>query len=103
MHSLFDGVFFIAVVMVLSVLGLVLVRRYVDISSLERHHEVASYFFLMVGTLYAVLIAFAVFVVWTDFKDAGDNLEREANEVADLARMSAVMPDPLRNNIRAAL
>jgi len=103
MNTPFHGVFFIAAVMVLSLLGLVLVRRYVEISSLKRHHEVASNFFLMLGTLYAVLIAFAVFAVWSDFKDAGNNLEREASEVAGLYQMSAAFPDPLRSNIRASL
>ena len=97
------GVLFIAAVMLLSVAGLLLVRRYADVEWLKRHHEVASYFFLMVGTLYAVLVAFAIFVVWTDFEDAGRNLEREANRVADLYRMSSVMPEPFGQNIRRAL
>ncbi len=97
------GGLLISASMVVAVAGLLLVRRYADIEWLKRHHEVASYFFLMVGTLYAVLVAFAIFVVWGSFKDAGSNLEHEANEVGDLSRMSTVMPDPLRKNIRTAL
>ncbi len=89
--------------MVFSALGLVLVRRRVDVEWLKRQHEVASFFFLMIGTLYAVLIAFAIFVVWTQFQDAGMNLEHEANEVGDLSRMSLAMPEPLRSNVRSAL
>ena len=50
-----------------------------------------------------MLIAFGIFVVWSQFQDAGTNLEREANEVGDLSRMSMVMPEPLRTNIRNAL
>ena len=48
----------------------------------------------MIGTLYAVLIAFAIFVVWTQFQDAGTNLEREVNAVGDLSRMAAGLPEP---------
>lgn len=97
------GVLLVGAAMLVSVMGLLVVRRYVDIGWLKQHHEVASYFFLMIGTLYAVLIAFAIFVVWSGFKDAGTNLEHEANEVGDLSRMSTVMPEPLRQNIRTAL
>jgi hypothetical protein len=57
----------------------------------------------MIGTLYAVLIAFAIFVVWGQFQDAGTNLEHEANQIGNLARMSMIMPDPQRTNIRHAL
>ena len=98
-----NGVLFICGTMILSVVGLLIVRRFADLEWLKRHHEVASFFFLMIGTLYAVLVAFAIFVVWTQFQDAGTNLEQEANAVADLSRMSLAMPEPLRSNIRSAL
>jgi hypothetical protein len=103
MDTVLNGVFFIVGAMVFSGAGLLLVRRYLVVDWLKRQHEVASYFFLMIGTLYAVLIAFAIFVVWTGFKEAGENLEQEANEIGDLSRLSTVMPDPLRQNIRTAL
>jgi len=89
--------------MIASVLGLLIVRRFVNIAWLKEHHEVASYFFLMIGTLYAVLIAFAIFVVWTQFQDAGTNLEREVNAVGDLSRMSTGLPEPQHTAIRTAL
>jgi hypothetical protein len=103
MDTTVDGVLLTSISMLFSVAGLLLVRHYVDIDWLKRHHEVASYFFLMIGTLYAVLIAFAIFVVWSNFKDAGTNLEHEATEVADLSRLSASLPDPYRKNISTAL
>ena len=98
-----NGVIVICASILVSVAGLLVVRRYVDVNWLKRHHEVASYFFLMMGTLYAVLIAFAIFVVWSESKDAGTNLEHEATEVADLSRLSTAMPDPLRRKITTAL
>ncbi len=97
------GSLFVCSSMLISVLGLLIVRRFVNITWLKEHHEVASYFFLMIGTLYAVLIAFAIFVVWTQFQDAGTNLEREVNAVGDLSRMSAGLPEPQRSNVRDAL
>jgi hypothetical protein len=103
MDTPLNGVLFICGSMLVSVLGLFLVRRRLDVAWLKQQHEVASFFFLMIGTLYAVLIAFAIFVVWGEFQDAGTNLEHEANEVGDLSRMSMVMPEPLRSDVRNAL
>lgn len=97
------GAVFVALVMTFSVLGLVLVRHYANVDWLKRQHEVASFFFLMIGTLYAVLIAFAIYMVWTQFQNAGTNLEHEANEVGDLSRMARAMPEPMRGDIRSAL
>jgi hypothetical protein len=97
------GSLFVCSSMLVSVLGLLIVRRYVNIAWLKEHHEVASYFFLMIGTLYAVLIAFAIFVVWTQSQDAGSNLEREVNAAGDISRMSAGLPEPERSNVRQAL
>jgi len=103
MDTLFNAVLFIGGAVICSVLGLIFVRHYVDLAWLRRHHEIASYFFVMIGTLYAVLVAFAIFTVWQGFKEAGTNLEQEANEIGDLSRLSMAMPDPLRSDIRAAL
>ena len=103
MDSPFFGTIFVCGSMLISVLGLIIVRRFVDLEWLKRHHEIASYFFLMIGTLYAVLVAFAIFVVWTQFQDAGANLEREVNAVGDLSRMAAGLPDAEHARIRTAL
>ncbi len=89
--------------MVISFAGLFVVRRYANVEWLKRQNEVASFFFLMIGTLYAVLIAFAVYVVWSEFQDAGTNLQHEANEVGDLSHMAKAMPEPLRSQIHVAL
>ena len=62
-HFYFHDALLVAAVMLLSVLGLRIVRRYVNIDRQVRAHDVTSAFFVAVGTLYAVLIAFAIFVV----------------------------------------
>jgi Protein of unknown function (DUF4239) len=97
------GALIVLASMLLSVIGLLLVRRLVPAEWLERHHELASYYFLTVGTIYAVLIAFAIYVVWVDFKSAATNVEHEATEVADLSRLSTAMPVESRRNITLAL
>jgi hypothetical protein len=61
MDTPMGAVIVIGTSMLLSIAGLLVVRRYANVDWLKRHHEVASYFFLMIGTLYAVLIAFAIY------------------------------------------
>ncbi len=103
MAALMNAVIVVGTAMLLSIAGLLVVRRYVNVEWLKRHHEVAGYFFLMIGTLYAVLIAFAIYVVWSASEEAARNLQHEATEVADLSRLSTAMPDALRREITSAL
>src|SRR5437764_431334 len=100
MSPFLQVLFFIGGCSLLSVLGLLLVRRRVSLKFLETHHEVAGYFVATYGTLYAVLLAFAVFVVWVDFKDAQSNLELESNQIADLYRMAQAFPEQFRTPIQ---
>jgi hypothetical protein len=103
MDTPINGALLIGTSILFSVAAMLAVRHYADINWLKRHHEVVSYYFMTIGTLYAVLIAFAIFVVWSGFKDAGTTLEHEATEVADLSRLSAAMPTPYRKEISDAL
>jgi hypothetical protein len=50
--------------------GPVVVRRYVTLENLAKNNEVAGFKFAVVGVLYAVLLAFAIIVVWERFSDA---------------------------------
>ncbi len=103
MHPLVQALILIAGPSLLSVLALLLIRRNVSVEFLEKHHEVGGHFILTYGTLYAVLLAFAVFVVWNDFKEAEANVELEANALADLYRMAQAFPDPFSTQVQKAL
>lgn len=103
MNLLLQALVFIGGSSLLSVLGLLLVRRRLTLEFLEAHHEVAGYFVTIYGTLYAVLLAFAVFVVWVDFKEAESNFELEANEMADPYRMAQAFPETFSIPIQDAL
>ncbi len=103
MSGALSGILTILVSMLLSVAGLLLVRRSLTTDWLKRHGDMAGYYFHIIGTLYAVLIAFAIYMVWSAYKTSGANLEHEATEVADLSRLSTAMPDAQRREINAAL
>ncbi|NLC57981.1 MAG: DUF4239 domain-containing protein [Armatimonadetes bacterium] len=64
--------------------------------------DVEGAYITVVGGLYAILLAFMVVVVWTDFQAAGDAVDQEANRVADLYRLAGALPPDLRRSIRQA-
>lgn len=79
----------------LSVVGLWLVRRLVPHQVLRDSSEAVGNYLQTLGTIYAVLLAFVVFVVWQQFNDARAHIEGEANELLDLARTVRGLPEVL--------
>jgi hypothetical protein len=66
-------------------------------------HGIAGHFFGVVGGFYAILLAFTVVVVWTEFQDAKEIVSREANQIGDLSRLAQAFPPEVETRMRAAL
>ena len=62
----------------LAMSGPFIVRRYVSLDRLTTNNEVAGFKFATMGVLYAVLLAFAVILVWERFNDAESAVAAEA-------------------------
>jgi hypothetical protein len=72
--------------MALAVAGLVIERALIPQRLLQVSNEVIGSYLQTLGTVYAVLLAFVVFVVWNQFNTARGYVEEEANELLDLSR-----------------
>src|SRR5499433_3737817 len=72
----------------LAMAGPVIVRRYVDVNQLRTNNEVAGFKYATVGVLYAVLLAFAVVVVWEKFNQAESEVAKEAGAAATVFRLT---------------
>jgi hypothetical protein len=72
----------------LAMAGPVIVRRYIKVDQLRTNNEVAGFKFATVGGLYAVLLAFAVVVVWEKFNQAESEVAKEAGAAATVFRLS---------------
>jgi hypothetical protein len=72
----------------LSMAGPILIRRRVALERLRANNEVAGFKFATVGVLYAVLLAFAIVVVWQKFEDADNAVAKEAGAAATIYRLS---------------
>jgi hypothetical protein len=86
-----------------SYLGLKLVRKRFSDDVLRENHEVGGFIFNAFGLIYAVLIAFVVFVTWTEFDGSKKNTDLEASELADLFNNSKAFPDSLQKQIQSAI
>ena len=65
-----SAIILVALPVLIAMSGPVIVRRCVALEKLSTNNEVAGFKFATVGVLYAVLLAFAVVVVWEKFNDA---------------------------------
>jgi len=64
------------------------VRRYVKLERLKTNNEVAGFKFAAVGVIYAVLLAFAILVVWERFNQADIDVASEASAAATVFRLT---------------
>jgi hypothetical protein len=88
----------------LGVAAVAVTRALVPPEALAESNDVIGNYLQTLGGIYAVLLAFVVFVVWTQFNDARGHVEREANELADLWRTvqalgAEEMAGPLRRYV----
>jgi Protein of unknown function (DUF4239) len=65
-----------------------LIRRRIHLDRLRVNNEVAGFKFATVGVLYAVMLAFAVIVVWEKFAEADRIVSKEAGALVTLSRLS---------------
>ncbi len=93
----------VAGVSVASVVGLVVVRRFVPLAELAASSDAVGNYLQTVGGIYAVLLAFVVYVVWGQFNDARMYVDREAAALVDLHRTASGLPPPSRDAIQKGL
>jgi small-conductance mechanosensitive channel len=61
-----------------------LIRKRFSHELLKENHEVGGFIYNAVGIIYAVLIAFVVFAIWTGQQDTNTKIEMEASDLLDL-------------------
>lgn len=83
--------------------GLVGSRALLGTDILEQGSGPVGDYLQTLGTVYAVLLAFVVFVVWSQFNDARGQVEREANELVDLYRCASGLPAGSRERVQRRL
>jgi hypothetical protein len=100
MQSSFADILVISASIAISILLLALLHRLWKPSARSGHNDVIGTNVGVIGTTYAVLIAFMLSNVWTDFRAAETNAEQESNCLVNLYRIAKTLPDPQGSRIR---
>src|SRR5512143_1618280 len=90
----------VAGVSLASVLGLLLMREVVPQTDLRASTDAIGNYLQTVGGIYAVLLAFVVYVVWGQFNESRTYVDREATLISDLHRIAGGLPAESRDEIR---
>jgi Protein of unknown function (DUF4239) len=103
-HSLWlSGALIVGLGTVISMFGPVAVRHYVTLEKLTAHNEIAGFKFATLGVLYAVLLAFAIIVVWEKFNAAEANVVQEAGAAVTIYRLAPGLGDKAGTDFRGAI
>src|SRR5271166_341036 len=85
-----------------AMIGQALIHNWVGVPRLAKNNEIAGFKFATVGVIYAVLLAFAVIVVWEKFSEAENAVALEGAAAAALFRY-AEGDEPEAKALRGAL
>lgn len=69
----------------------------------EHESEGLNTLILLIGSIYAVLFAFVIYVIWGQFTDVENFMMRECNSLNELLRFSDFLNPDARRGIRRAL
>lgn len=86
-----------------AVLGLVLFRAVAPLDELRGVSDQLGNYLQTLGGIYAVLLAFVVYVVWNQFDQARGHIDREAAALVDLHRTASGLPVRTRDEIQRGL
>jgi hypothetical protein len=95
------GVLLVILTAALATGGLVLFRRSFSHEKLHESREVAGYLLAIVGTMYAVLLGLVVVEALAKFQEARNNVQSEANSLADVFLLSERFPPEKEKEIKA--
>lgn len=99
--------FMVIIVALLSVviayIGFYLIHKFYDYEHLAKYHNVTSYLFNAYGLLYAVLIAFVVYINWTDYNNAQNHIYSESNQISNLFYIVQGLDEPMRTELMQSI
>lgn len=93
----------VAIFILITVVGMFIVRKCVSLDTLKAHHDVAGFVFTNLGALYAVLLGFTVVNAQTRFDKINENVRLEAGYLAQLYRDAEVFNQSDKDTIRQTI
>jgi hypothetical protein len=100
LHPVALGALCILLPVLLSCLGLVVVRRIVPSDFLQLHHDITGPFFNTMGAVYGIFLALIVANTWQSYASTDDNIVQEARCLGSLYSDAEAFPAPFREEVR---
>jgi hypothetical protein len=82
-----------------SFAGFRIIHKFYHYENLEKSHNVTSYIFNAYGLLYAVVIAFVVYINWSDYNNAQEQLYNESNHISNLFHEAQGFQEPFKTDL----
>ena len=108
--SIFLQLPFVVSIIIISVISILiflaaekLTRNRIHHEMLVENHAVSGFIYNAVCVIYAVLIAFVVFVIWGNLEKTNSKIEGEANNLLNLYYDASVFPDSIKKDIQATI
>jgi len=100
LDSYLSGFFLVGASTLVSVIGLLVVRKLLHTKNLISSHDVGGYLLSVVGTMYAVILGLIVVDAMGKFQEARQTTERESNALADVILLSNQLPPDQRTRVQ---
>lgn len=100
---LLEVISIVIISLIISFIGFIIVRKKFSHESLAENHAVASYIFNAFSVIYAVLLAFVVYLNWFNYERAQGNVANETAYLSNFYRDTRPLPDSIRNVITGKL
>lgn len=88
------------VIVILAVWALLVIVRRLPIGrGLHETNDVVGFYITIIGTIYAVVLAFILSTIWQQFDNVDQTVNREANAATNIYLMADGLSEPLRTRI----
>jgi hypothetical protein len=95
-----QNVYLVVLWITLSITCLVILNTFWEPSRRSVHNDVIGWQIGILGTIYAVMIGFMLYAVWTNFQTAETNANNEANDIVNLYRAADGLSQADRDQIQ---
>jgi len=77
-----------------SLLFMLALNRAWPAENRRHYNDLVGWQLSILGTVYAVILGFMLYTVWTKYGEADANVDHEANAVVDLYQLAGDLPEP---------
>lgn len=102
MLTVLDDIVLVVLIVLCSVLFKLVIDRLWTKEHRRTHNDLIGWQLSILGTLYAVIVGFMLYTVWTNFGLAEVNADSEANSLVNVYRLADGLPAEQRDELKEA-